>query len=165
MAEQNPRRVGTVIWAALVAGVTMFLGVVLFVVYGLGGGAAMATDARNTTLLLSVAVGLSVVTLAVSWLWAVRMPTSATPSAAVKAGTIPPGPGAAALSRLIVASALCEGSALFSIVALLVTRSAGALVPFALSYVALVAHFPGERHWARLTGVPAGAPRNPMIRG
>jgi len=63
----------------------------------------------------------------------------------------------ARLARLIVASALCEGSALFGIVAHLVTRDERMLLPFGLSLVALVAHFPGERHWARLSGVAGGA--------
>jgi hypothetical protein len=64
-----------------------------------------------------------------------------------------------------VASALCEGGGLLAIVVFLVTRDAVALGPFALSWLALAAHFPGDRHWARLTGVPTGPKRDPMVRG
>ncbi len=153
--EQNPRRVGTIIWAALVAGVLAFFGVSLFLfLFG-----RMPGDARLVPVMLPVAAGLSVVNAALSWLWAVRM------RPAVPTGAAPPAPEAFALTRLIVASALCEGAALFAIVAFLTTQDAVMLLPLALSFVALVAHFPGARHWARLVGSPAPAPRrNPMIR-
>jgi hypothetical protein len=51
------------------------------------------------------------------------------------------------------------------VIAFLLTGSAMALAPYALSWLALAAHFPGDRHWAQLMGRPAGAARNPMIRG
>jgi hypothetical protein len=47
----------------------------------------------------------------------------------------------------------------------LLTGSPLALVPYALSWLGLAGHFPGDRHWAQLTGVRAGVARNPMIRG
>ncbi len=85
---------------------------------------------------------------------------------AVPTGAAPPAPEALALTRLVVASALCEGAALFALVAFLVTQDAVMLAPFGASLVALLAHFPGDRHWARLVGSPAAGPRrNPMIRG
>ncbi len=45
------------------------------------------------------------------------------------------------------------------------TADAVALAPFAVSYVALLAHFPGDRHWAQLVGTPQGARSSRMIRG
>ncbi len=76
----------------------------------------------------------------------------------------PPGPEAAAIARLVVAGALCEFGALAAVVVFLLTGEVVALASYALSWVALAAHFPSDRHWARLVGAPAGAPRNPMIR-
>ncbi len=151
MQEQSPRLVATIVWGALVAGVLMFLGVSFFV--------QLPGDAQLARTLLPVAAGLSVVTAAVSWLWAVRM----TPR--LPRGATPPSPEQLAVTRLIAASALCEGGALFAIVGFLVTREGLLLLPFALSVVALVAHVPDARHWARLTRAPAAAPRsNPLIR-
>jgi hypothetical protein len=155
--EQNFRRIGTIIWAALVAGVLAFFAVALYLFLFVH----VPGDARLVPVMLPVAAGLSVVDAALSWLWAVRM------RPAVRAGAAPPAPEAFALTRLIVASALCEGAALFALVAFLVTQDAVMLLPLAVSFVGLVAHFPGARHWARLVGEPAAsAPRpNRMIRG
>jgi hypothetical protein len=102
--------------------------------------------------------------VALSWLWAVRMKPKLPPGAA------PQAPEALALTRLVVACALCEGAALFAVVAFLVTQDRLLLAPFALALAALLAHFPGDRHWARLAGAPAassapGARPNRMIRG
>jgi hypothetical protein len=155
--QQSPRRVATIIWGALLAGVLMFLGVALFV--------RMPGTPGLVEVLLPVAGGLSVVSTAISWLWAVRMKN---PARAVGSGAAPPGSEAFALTRLIVACALCEGPALFGTVGLLLTGDAVMLLPFALSFVALLAHFPGDRHWAQLcAGEGAARPpgRNPMIRG
>lgn len=154
--EQNPRRVGTIVWAALVTGVLAFSAVSLYLFFG-----HMPGDARLVPVMLPVAAGLAVVNVALSWLWAVRM------RPAVPKGAAPPAPEALALTRLIVASALCEGAALFAIVAFLTTQDPVMLLPLALSFAALVAHFPGARHWARLVGGPAASapPPNRMIRG
>jgi hypothetical protein len=97
----------------------------------------------------------------VSWLWAVKLTPKLPP------GATPHTPEQLAVTRLIVASAVCEGAALFAIVGFLVTGAPVMLGPWALSFGSLVAHFPGDRHWARLVGTPAAAaPRpNRMIRG
>jgi hypothetical protein len=55
-----------------------------------------------------------------------------------------------------MACALCQSGALAAIVVFMLTGNALALAPYALSWLALAAHFPGDRHWARLTGLPAG---------
>lgn len=154
MHPQNPRRTATIIWAALVAGITAFF----LVSMAVSMAVPMPGAPGLGDVLLPVAALLSIANAALSWLWAVRMRS-------------PPGapatPEALAVTRLIVASALCEGSALFGIVAHLVTRDDRMFLPFALSFVALLAHFPGDRHWARLCGASAarGPGRNPMIRG
>jgi len=150
---QNPRRVATIVWGALVAGTTVFLAVALSLPKPVG-------DPQLVRVLLPVSGGMSIITTTASWFWAVRIRPAP--------GTTALAPEALALSRLVVASALCEGAALFAIVVLLVTREAMAMLPFAVSFVALVAHFPGDRHWARLCGGttgPAAVARNRMIRG
>lgn len=166
MAQQSPRVVATVIWAALLAGSAIFLGVALHVVLGLRGGAGLGGALEAGPALLLVSVGYSFATAALSWLWAVRMKLAARAGGPARGGgAIPPGPDADAVTRLVVACALCESGSLFAVVVFLLTGNAVALAPYALSWLALALHFPGDRHWARLRGVPAGAARNPMIRG
>jgi hypothetical protein len=165
MAQQSPRLIATIIWAALLAGATMFLGVALFLVFGLRGGAGVAAPLDAEPALIGVSLALSAITVSLSWLWAVRMTGRAQSGVALRSGAIPPGPEADAVTRLVVACALCEGGALAAVVVFLLTGNALALAPYALSWLALAAHFPGDRHWAQLTGLPAGAARNAMIRG
>jgi hypothetical protein len=96
----------------------------------------------------------------------VRAPRGDAPGRA-RPAPYPPGPEADAVTRLTMACGLCEGGGLLAVVALLATGHAVALAPFAVSYVALVAHFPSDRHWARLVGTPQGARAGSsrMIRG
>jgi hypothetical protein len=169
MAHQSPRVVATIIWAALLAGPTVFLGVALFIVFGLRGGAGVGVGVplAQPALMIGGSLALSVVTVALSWLWAVRM-RIAPPAQGGQRGAaagFPPGPEANAVARLVVACALCEGGALAAIIVFMQTGEAPALASYALSWLALAAHFPGDRHWAQLTGGPTGAARNPMIRG
>lgn len=167
MAQQSPRVVATIIWAALLAGPTVFLGVVLFLVFGLQGGAGLGAPLAEPAL-IGGSLALSVVTVSLSWFWAVRMRIARPAQSGVAqrgaAAAFPPGPEADAVARLVVACALCEGGALAAIIVFMLTGKVLALAPYALSWIALAAHFPGDRHWAQLTGLPAGA-RNPMIRG
>jgi hypothetical protein len=166
MRQQSPRLTATIIWAALLAGATMFMGVALYIVFGLRGGVGVSAPVDAERELIGASLALSVVTVAVSWLWAVRMAVPAQGNVARRGrGAIPPGPEADAVTRLIVACALCEGSALAATVVFLQTGNALALASYALSWLALAAHFPGDRHWAQLTGFRAAAGRNPMIRG
>ncbi len=166
MAQQSPRLTAIIIWAALLAGPTMFLGVALYLVFGLGGGVGIAAPLDAGPALVGGSLVLSVITVALSWLWAVRMSVPAQRGVAARGrGAIPPGPAADAISRLVVACALCEGGALAAVVVFLLTGNALALATYALSWLALAAHFPGDRHWAQLTGLPAGTARNPMVRG
>jgi hypothetical protein len=168
MAQQSPRVVATIIWAALLAGPTLFLGVALFLVVGLRSGAGLGTTLPEPAL-IGGSLALSVVTVALSWLWAVRMriarPAQGSVARRGAAAAFPPGPEADAVSRLVVACGLCEGGALAALIVFMQTGEALALVPYGLSWLALAAHFPGDRHWAQLTGVPTDAARNPMVRG
>jgi hypothetical protein len=158
MAQQSPRVVATTMWAALLVGPTAFLGVALYLVVGLRDGAGL-NPALDATALAGGSLALSVVTVGLSWFWAVRMPIARpAPGGAARRGAppaFPPGPEAEALTRLIVACALCEGGALAALIVFLQTGSPFALAPYALSWLALAAHFPGDRHWTRLTGLPA----------
>ncbi len=172
MAQQSPRVVATIIWAALLAGATVFLGVALFLVFGLRGGAGVGVPLAEPApaLMMGGSFALSVVTVAMSWLWAVRMRIVPPAQGGVarrgaRARPFPPGPEADAVARLVVACALCEGGALWAIVVFLRTGEPLALAAYALSWLALAAHFPGDRHWGQLTGLPAGAARNRLVRG
>lgn len=170
MAQPTPRRVATIIWAALLTGPTLFLGLALFLVLGLRGGAGLGTlDPQVFSALIGGSLVLSVVTVALSWLWAVRMqiPQPADDGVSRRRTTpaYPPGPDANALARLTVSCALCEGGALCACLVFLLTGQALALGPYALSWIALAAHFPGDRHWKQLSGVAAVAARSPMVRG
>jgi hypothetical protein len=168
MAQQNPRVVATTIWAALLASPTLFLGIALFLVFGLRGGSGIGVPLADPALMIGGSMALSLVTVLLSWLWAVRMRIVVFAPGVVRRGAAPgypPGPEADAVTRLIVACALCEGGALAAIIVFLQTGNALALASCALSWLALAAHFPGDRHWAQLTGLTDGAARNPMIRG
>ncbi len=165
MAQLGPRTTATIIWGALLFGPTMFLAVALYLVVGLRGGAGLGSPVADEVLLVASAA-ISVVTVAISWLWAVRMPRPANGGVPLRGGgAIPPGPEADAVARLVAACGLCEFGALFAVIAFMLTGSGAALATYALSWLALAAHFPGDSHWARLGGVPGGAARNRMIRG
>jgi membrane protein implicated in regulation of membrane protease activity len=92
MAQQSPRLIATIIWAALLAGATMFLGVALFLVFGLRGGAGVAAPLDAEPALIGVSLALSAITVSLSWLWAVRMTGRAQSGVALRGGAIPPGP-------------------------------------------------------------------------
>jgi len=131
MQGDTNQRIATIIWAALAGGVLLFLGVYLLLP---PPARFVEPDPGFANIVLVVATGVSAVTVAVSWLWAIRLRLPV-PGAGDGAGS--PSPGELGRARLIVAAALCEGSALLALV---------------LSVGALLAHFPGERHWARLCG-------------
>jgi hypothetical protein len=168
MPQKSPRTVATIIWAALLTGPTLFLGVALFLVFGPRGG-PVGVLLDDPQLMLGASLALSVITAALSWFWAVRMRIAQpAPGGVIRRGAargFPPGPEADAIARLVVACGLPQGGALVAIIVFMQTGDVLALAPYALSWLALAAHFPGDRHWAQLTGVPAGAARNPMIRG
>jgi hypothetical protein len=67
-------------------------------------------------------------------------------------------PDAFAMSRNIVAAGLCEGPALFGLVAWMLTDSPWAVVATAIAIAGLVACFPGDARWRWLA---ADAPARP----
>lgn len=77
-------------------------------------------------------------------------------------------PEQVALTRNVVAGAMCEGAALFGIVASRVTGSAWAMIAFAMGFAGLVSCFPGEARWRSLLpgAPPDGRPAGPsrMVR-
>ncbi len=162
MTPQSPRIVATLIWGALLTGPTVFLGVALYLVFGLRGGAGLGEQA-DAGVLVGFSLALAIVTVSLSWLWAIRMRIRSGPRRG--AGALPPGPESDAVARLTVSSALCEGGAIFAVVVFLLTGHLVALASYAVCWLALAAHFPGDRHWAQLTGTPAAASPNRMIRG
>lgn len=156
MDRSPERRTAVIIWGALVAGLAVFLAVAFAV--PLAGEPAPGIASP----LLMVVTGLVLVEVPLSWLWAIRIRPVAKPGA--PAVTLEKH----ALTRLIVAGAMCEGGALFAVVVFMVTRDARALAPFAIAFVALLAHVPSDRHWARLCrgeDPAAGAPPNRLMRG
>lgn len=155
MDRSPERRTAVMIWGALVAGPALFLVVALAL--PLAGEPAHGVAQP----LLLVLTGLVVVEVPLSWLWAIRARVVGKP------GAEPMSVEEQARTRLIIAAALCEGAALFAVVVFMVTRDLRALALFAIAFAALVSHFPGDRHWARLCRAPgaASAPPNRLMRG
>jgi len=161
MAQPSLRRTAVVIWSALAGGVGAFTGVALLVPLG------RPMDPEFASMMLLVALAMAVVSVGVSF-W---IPRRIRPGGAVVA------PDQLALTRTVIAGALCEGPALFALVGFMVTREAGMFLPYALSLGALLARFPGAARWERLgadargpgatpgPGAAGGRPPNPMVRG
>lgn len=147
MAQLSLRRAAVTIWGALLGGVAIFSGVALLVPLG------RPADPEFAALLLLVALAMAVVSVGLSF-W---IPRRMLPGGAVAA------PDQLALSRTVVAGALCEGPALFAVVGFMVSREAGMILPWALSLGALLVHFPGAARWERLRAGAAagGAGRSP----
>lgn len=133
-APPSARRIAVVIWAALLGGVLIFSGVALLVPMGRPLGPELAS------VLLLVTLAVAVLSVALSF-W---MPRRIRPGGAVVTGD------QLALTRSVIAAALCEGPTLFAVVGLLLTHDASLLLPYAVSLIALLAHFPGSARWERL---------------
>lgn len=146
------RRRAVIIWAFLSTGAAVFLAVAI---------AVPIANPGPIPELMMVLAGLVVVEVALSWLWAVRARLASKPG--VAAASVEGN----AVTRLIIAASMCEGPALFAVVVFMITRDALALALFAIAFVALLAHFPGDRHWARLCRDPGAAspPPNRLTRG
>jgi len=70
-----------------------------------------------------------------------------------------------AMTRLIVGWALCEGVAMFPLVAFLLARDARLLAVLAVDVVALLTLYPSAERWAALgAGAAAAPPRTRMVR-
>jgi hypothetical protein len=146
MAQLSLRRTAVVIWSALVGGVAIFTAVALMIPLG------RPMDPELAAMLLLVALGMAVLSVGISF-W---IPRRLRPGGAVVT------PDQLALTRTVIAGALCEGPALFALVGLMVTRDASMFLPYALSLGALLFHFPSARRWERLgAGATAGGPGGP----
>lgn len=150
MAQLSLRRTAVVIWSALVGGVAIFTLVALLVPLG------RPMDPELAAMLLLVALAMAVFSVGVSF-W---IPRRLKPGGAVVTAD------QLALTRTVIAGALCEGPALFALVGLMMTRDASMFLPYALSLGALLFHFPSARRWERLgAGATAGGPGGPGSGG
>ena len=162
MPQPSLRRTAVVIWGALLGGVAVFSAVALAVPLG------RPMDPELAAPLLLAALGTAVLSVGLSF-W---LPRRIRPAGAVAT------PDQLALTRTVIASALCEGPALFALVGLMITRDASLFLPYALSLGALLAHVPGAGRWQRLGAGAAGeagprpggpgtgaGPPNRMVRG
>jgi hypothetical protein len=131
-----------VIWAGVLSGSTLFLGVCLFVRWRLPpGGEPGSVLAVIVVPLLTVAIPV-----------ALRLPR-------VVRGT-PRQEGSPAMRRLILSLVPFELAALAAMAAHLFTGSPLALVLALAALAAMALSFPGDRRWARLSA-PAGRPPAP----
>jgi hypothetical protein len=124
-----------VVWGALVFGVVTFAVVASFVGPELRRGSAQAPD-----VLAELSLAVAVAGVLASRLVPPRLRRPADRD-----------PDAFAMSRNVVAAALCEGAALFGLVAWMLTGSAWGAVGAAIALAGLISCFPGEARWRWLT--------------
>lgn len=143
-------RIALFVWASMVVMLLLFLAVVMTLPPPGGGEFATLAD-----LLLTVVAVVSAISLVASRL----LPSRISPRLGGGRGEI------TALTRLIVGWSLCEGAALFPLVAYLVTRDWRLLPVFAADVAALVAYCPTRARWESLSRTTvAPAPRSRMVR-
>jgi hypothetical protein len=147
-ASIAPREVAVLIWAAHLALLAIFLGVVLAL--------PPRHDASiSPELLLALALATSVLGIACSRLLPPRIGTR---QAGGRREVV-------ALTRLIIAWSLCEGVAIFPLVAFLLVRDARLLAVLAVDVVALLSLFPSVERWAALSvGTVTPPPPTRMVR-
>ncbi|MBI5069207.1 MAG: hypothetical protein HZB56_13305 [Deltaproteobacteria bacterium] len=134
-ATPHPRRVALLVWGSMVGFQLAFLAMELT----LDLHAQVERPPRE--LLFALAVATSALGVALSRLLPPRIP-------ARQAGGRP---AALALVRMVIGWALCEGPALFTLVAHLLTHDARLLGIYAVDMVALLALYPTEAAWERLS--------------
>jgi len=133
-----PRRIGTAVWGSMVGILLLLLAVVLAV------EKAPEPDAPRE-LLFWLAVATSALGIALSRVLPPRIP-------ARQAGGRP---AANAITRLIVGWALCEGVAIFPLVAHMLVHDHRLLLVFAVDVAALLLLYPSADQWARLAAEEA----------
>jgi len=131
----HPRRVALLLWTAMVGFLLAFLAMEL----ALDLPAASADAPRG--LLLGLGIASSALGIVLSRLLPPRIP-------ARQAGGRP---AALALLRMVIGWALCEGAALFAMAAHLLTQDSRLLLVLAVDLLALLALYPGEEAWSRLS--------------
>ncbi len=143
-----PRGAGILVWAAMVAFLLLFLGVVLAV-------EPPADDPRAPRQLLFVlALASSAAGIAISRLVPPRVAARHTGGR----------PGAAALVRSLLGWAACEAVALYPLVAHMLIHDHRLLAVFAVDVVALVSLYPSRNAWAQLAADRAGAGAGGAVR-
>jgi hypothetical protein len=138
-----PRRVALILWATMVAGLVVLLGVAA----ALGPAMQAQTDPELAETLVAV-LGL----VAAGTLIASRVVPRWVKAPAGQADQ-------AALARQLIACALCDGGALFAVVVWMLTGSPLALALLLLPLAGLLSCWPGEARWAALGGAAAPPPR------
>jgi len=138
-----PRRTAVVVWAAMVAGLVLLLGVAA----ALGPSMQAQTDpdlAETLVAVLGLVSAGSLIASRVVPRW-VKAPAGQADQAA--------------LARNMIACALCDGGALFAVVVWMLTGSPLALALLLLPLAGLLSCWPGEARWAALGGAAASPPR------
>ncbi len=142
------RRTAYVIWGALLFGVLTFAAVAAFV----GPGMRQQGSDVAPLFLADLSVALALVGVLASRI----VPPRLGPRPGVD------DPEALALTRNIVATSLCEGTALFGVIAWMLTGSERAVLGLAIAVAGILSSFPGDARWRSL--VPA-APAQPGRSG
>lgn len=141
-----PRRIGVAVWGAMIGLLLLLLAVVLAVEKG-------PHPEAPRELLFWLAVATSALGIGLSRLLPQRIP-------ARQAGGRP---AANAFTRFIVAWALCEGVAVFPLVAHMLVHDHRLLAVFAVDVAALLLLYPSADQWARLAAEEAH-PSGRMVR-
>jgi len=128
------RRTSYVIWAALLFGLVAFAAVASFV-----GPGFRSPDAPPIPLLAELSLGFAFVALTASRI---------VPRLLKPAPGIPP--ESFALTRNVVAMALCEGAALFALVVWMLTGREWAVVAAAMGFAGVISCYPGDARWRSL---------------
>ena len=146
----EPRRVAVLVWAALVLLLALFLVLVL----------ALPAP-RVTAAPRDVFFGLAIATSALGVALSRVLPRRIAGGESAAAGSRP----ALAFTRFVLGWALCDGVAIFPLVAYLLEQDGRLLGVFAVDVIALVTYFPSEDRWAELAaqGGDAGQPTR-MVR-
>jgi len=136
-ASLDPRRVAVVLWAALLVLLGLFLAVVLAL-----PRPAQVSASRDASFWLAVGTSLLGVVLSRT-----LPPRIGVRQAGGRRGTL-------AMIRALVGWCLCEGVAIFPLVAYLLEPDARLLGVFTVDALALFLLFPGRDHWAELAEMP-----------
>jgi len=140
----QPRRVAVLVWAALVLLLALFLVLVLALPVPRGRAAP-----RDVFFWLAIATSALGVTLS-------RVLPRRIGAGESGVGSRP----ALAFTRCILAWAICDGVAIFPLVAYLLEQDGRLLGVFAVDVIALVTYFPSEDRWAELAA-QGGDPGQP----
>jgi hypothetical protein len=138
-----PRRTAVVVWAAMVAGLVLLLGVAA----ALGPAMQAQADPELGETLVAVLGLVSAGSLIASRVvprW-VKVPAALADQAA--------------LPKQLIACAFCDAGALFAVVVWMLTGSPLALALLLLPLAGLLSCWPGEARWAALGGAAASPPR------